>query len=182
MSRASTAGGADPGRGATRHRPRECAGPGGATVLELELEVERWWRVGDLLANCALTALLERAGFRGEDLGAIGGLRRVLCAAVDDDGVRADLAEWCAIVSERRGGRDDRHPRLWLADITEYLDRPFGSGPVHGQVLEELRRAVTAADAALASARAQPEMVHPDPEILTLLDEYTRARARVLRH
>jgi hypothetical protein len=88
----------------------------------------------------------------------------------------------CAIVSERRGGRDGRNPRLWLADVTERLDRPFGSGSVPGQILEELRRAVTAADAALASARPQPEMVHPDADILTLLDEYARARARVLRH
>ncbi|MBC2644547.1 MULTISPECIES: hypothetical protein [unclassified Rhodococcus (in: high G+C Gram-positive bacteria)] len=125
---------------ATRHRPRECAGPGWATVLE----VERWWRVGDLLANCALTVLLERAGFRGEDLGGIGGRRRVLRAAVNDGDVRAELAQWCALVSERRGGRDDRNPRLWLPEVTAHLDRPFGSGPVPGHVLEQLRRAVTA--------------------------------------
>jgi hypothetical protein len=42
--------------------------------------------------------------------------------------------------------------------------------------------AVTAADATLAAARPQPEMVHPDNEMLTLLDNYSHARARVLRH
>ena len=93
--------------------------------------------------------------------------------AVDDGDVRAELVEWCAIVAERRGGRDDRNPRLWLADVTEQLSRPFGAGAVAGEALEELRRAVTAADAALAAARPQPEMVHPDDEMLTLLDNYS---------
>ncbi|MFC0449225.1 hypothetical protein [Rhodococcus jostii] len=172
------AGGGDRRRGGTRPGAGDYAGGDGAVVAE----VERWWRAGDLLANCALTELLGRAGVKGEGLDDVGGLRRGLRAAVHDGGVRAELVEWCAIVAERRGGRDDRNPRLWLADVTEHLSRPFGAGAVAGEVLEELRRAVTAADAALAAARPQPEMVHPDDEMLTLLDNYSRARARVLRH
>ncbi|MDF3306723.1 hypothetical protein P3H15_16990 [Rhodococcus sp. T2V] len=139
-----------------------------------------WWWRGDVFANFALVLILQRAvapsvnGWGGEIDAGIDATQvtRMLNRAVRHSHVRVELVEWCRLVGVCRGGRADRDPRLWLADIVEYLTESLDTPHTTYAKLDELREVITTVDAALAAARPLPEMRYPDTELLVLIDRY----------